>query len=170
VRLAYDHDFLYLAVQCKHPADRFVPTVARRGRDADLRAYDRVSVLLDLDRDYCTCYHLQIDQRGCVHDECWGDRTWDPRWFVAVRGTPEGWVAEAAIPLAVLTGDSVTPGKAWACNVVRVLPGRGVQAFSLPAEVPEESLRPEGMGLLMFQQEPRHDPAVTPAGATDQRR
>jgi hypothetical protein len=35
-----------------------------------------------------------------------------------------------------------------------VLPGRGVQAFSLPAEAPEEALRPEGMGLLLFTQNP----------------
>jgi hypothetical protein len=163
VRLAYDNDFLYLLVQCKHPAERFVPAVKGRGRDADLRGFDRVSLLLDLDRDYSTCYHLQIDQRGCVCEDCWGDKRWDPRWFVAVRGGPEGWVAEAAIPLTLLTGDGVTPGRAWACNVVRVLPGRGVQAWSLPAEVPEEALRPEGMGLLLFTQEAR--PEVVPAGA-----
>jgi photosystem II stability/assembly factor-like uncharacterized protein len=163
VRVSWDANFLYLAVQCKHPADKYVPTVKGRGRDADLRQHDRVSILLDLDRDYCTCYHLQIDQRGFVYDDCWGDKSWDPRWFVAVRGTPEGWVAEAAIPLAALTGDGVTPGKAWACNVLRVLPGRGVQALSLPAEVPEEALRPEGMGLLIFTQEQRPAPAVVPA-------
>jgi hypothetical protein len=155
VRMAYDRDFLYLLVQCKHPADRHVPTVKGRSRDADLRGHDHVSILLDLDRDYSTYYHLQIDQRGCVCEDCWGDRGWDPRWFVAVQGGPEGWVAEAAIPLTLLTGDGVTPGKAWACNVVRVLPGRGVQAWSLPAEVPEEAPRPEGMGLLLFAQEPR---------------
>ncbi len=167
VRMAYDHDFLYLLVQCKHPADRYVPTVKGRGRDADLRGHDRVSILLDLDRDYCTFYHLQIDQRGCVCEDCWGDKGWDPRWFVAVRGGPEGWVAEVAIPLTLLTGDGVTPGKAWACNVVRVLPGRGVQAFSLPAEATEEAPRPEGMGLLLFAQEAR--PGVIQAGAREEK-
>ena len=56
-----------------------------RPRDADLRPYDRVSLLLDLDRDYATYFHLQVDQRGCVCEDCWGDRTWNPRWFVAVH-------------------------------------------------------------------------------------
>ncbi len=167
VRMAYDREFLYLLVQCKHPADRYAATVKGRVRDADLRAFDRVSVLLDLDRDYSTCYHLQIDQRGSVCEDCWGDKSWDPRWFVAVRGSPEGWVAEAAIPLSLLTGDSVTLGRAWACNVVRVLPGRGVQAWSLPAEVPEEALRPEGMGLLLFSQET--PPEVIQAGTRQER-
>ncbi|HWG43969.1 MAG TPA: YCF48-related protein [Gemmataceae bacterium] len=163
VRMAYDKEFLYLSLKCTHPTGRFVSPVKPRSRDADLRGHDRVSVLLDLDRDYSTCFHLQIDQRGCVCEDCWGDKKWDPRWFVSMHSDATCWVIEAAIPLLALTGDSVTTGKAWACNVVRVVPGRGVQAWSLPAEVPEETLRPEGMGLLMF----AHDqPADEPASPT----
>jgi photosystem II stability/assembly factor-like uncharacterized protein len=145
--LAYDKDFLYLALHCRHPADRHVAPVKARPTDADLRPYDRVSLLLDLDRDYSTYFHLQVDQRGCVCDDCWGDLGWNPRWFVAVRSDKDGWWIEAAIPMIELTGEPVTPGRTWACNVVRVLPGRGVQAWSLPADVQP---RPEGMGLLMF--------------------
>jgi hypothetical protein len=51
-----------------------------------------------------------------------------------------------------LTGDVVTIGKTWACNVTRILPGRGVQSWSLPADVDP---RPEGMGLLMFLADPK---------------
>jgi photosystem II stability/assembly factor-like uncharacterized protein/tetratricopeptide (TPR) repeat protein len=148
--LAYDQEFLYVAVQCKHPADRYVPPVAKRTRDADLSAYDRVSILLDLDRDYQTYFHLQVDQRGAVAEDCWGDKSWNPRWFAAHASDATGWTAELAIPLMELTADAPTIGKAWACNVVRVLPGRGVQAWSLPAEVQP---RPEGMGLMMFMAE-----------------
>jgi hypothetical protein len=145
--LAYDAEYLYVAVACQHPPERYVAPVAKRERDADLRAFDRVSLIIDLDRDYQTYYHLQIDQRGALAEDCWGDRTWNPRWFVAHTSTAEGWTAEAAIPLGELTGDGVSLNKAWACNVVRVLPGRGVQAWSLPADA---QMRPEGMGLLMF--------------------
>jgi photosystem II stability/assembly factor-like uncharacterized protein len=152
VRLAYDKDFLYVALRCRHPADRYVPPVKPRPQDADLRPYDRISLLIDLDRDYSTYFQLQVDQRGCVCDDCWGDRTWNPRWFVAVRSDRDGWQIEAAIPLVELTSDKVTVGRTWACNVVRVLPGRGVQAWSLPADVQP---RPEGMGLLMFLQDPQ---------------
>jgi photosystem II stability/assembly factor-like uncharacterized protein len=157
VRLTYDDEFLYLALRCRHPADRYVPPVKVRKRDADLRPYDRVSLLLDLDRDYSTYFHLQVDQRGCVFEDCWGDAGWNPRWFVAIRSEKTGWQVEAAIPLIELTGDRVPVGSAWACNVVRILPGRGVQALSLPADVEP---RPEGMGLLLFQQNPNQ---VTPA-------
>jgi photosystem II stability/assembly factor-like uncharacterized protein/tetratricopeptide (TPR) repeat protein len=161
VRLAYDSDFLYLALRCQHPADRYVAPVKTRPADADLRPYDRVSLLLDLDRDYSTYFHFQMDQRGCVRDDCWGDLSWNPRWFVALRSQPDAWQVEAAIPLTELTGEAVNPGKAWACNIVRVLPGRGVQAWSLPADVQP---RPEGMGLLTFIQEPASNTASKPAG------
>ncbi len=151
VRLAYDQQYLYLALRCNHPEDRYVEPVKARHRDADLRPYDRVSLMLDLDRDYSTYFHLHVDQRGCVRDECGigsdNDVSWNPRWFVAVHSEKTFWQIEAAIPLMELTGDQVPLGKAWACNAVRVLPGRGVQALSLPADVEP---RPEGMGLLMF--------------------
>jgi photosystem II stability/assembly factor-like uncharacterized protein len=149
-RLAYDKEFLYLALRCHHPADRYIAPVKVRPHDADLRAYDRVSLLLDLDRDYSTYFRLEVDQRGCVSDDCWGDRTWNPRWYVAIHSERDGWQIEAAIPLTELTGDPVTLGQTWACNIVRIIPGRGVQAWSLPAAVDP---RPEGLGLLMFLQE-----------------
>jgi len=130
-----------------------VPLVKNRKRDTDLRGFDRVSVMLDLDRDYSTCFHLQVDQRGCICDDCWGDKTWDPRWFVAVQSDATSWTVEAAIPLLALTSDPLTHGHAWAFNVVRVVPGAGVQSFSQPAEAPEEAMRLEGLGLLMFMEE-----------------
>jgi photosystem II stability/assembly factor-like uncharacterized protein/tetratricopeptide (TPR) repeat protein len=154
VRMAYDREFLYVALRCFHPASRHVEPTPGRRHDEDLRAFDRVSLMLDLDRDYSTAFHFQVDQRGHVAEDCWGDKTWNPNWYVAVHSEPTVWVIEAAIPLSALTGDAVTNGKAWAFNVVRTVPGEGVQAFSLPAEVPEVAMRPEGMGLLMFAQNP----------------
>ena len=63
-----------------------------------------------------------------------------------------------------LAGDPVTLGRTWAFNVVRTLPGRGVQAFSLPADVQP---RPEGMGLLLFMKEKEGiQQAVKPQPAT----
>jgi photosystem II stability/assembly factor-like uncharacterized protein/tetratricopeptide (TPR) repeat protein len=148
--LAYDQEYLYLAVRCKHPLERYVEPAKEHRRDADLSKFDHVSLLLDLDRDYNTYYRLEVDQRGCVCEDCWGDKSWDPRWFVSVKSEPTGWQLEAAIPLVELTGEPITVGHAWACNVVRTLPGRGVQAWSVPADVEP---RPEGMGLLMFLKE-----------------
>ncbi len=144
---AFDQEFLYIALKCTHPAGQRVEPVKPRPRDAEVDAFDRVGILLDIDRDYATCYHLEVDQRGCLRDSCWGDKTWNPRWFVAVHSTETAWQIEAAIPLSELTGQRITQNTAWAFNVVRVLPGRGVQSWSVPADVEP---RPEGMSLLLF--------------------
>jgi hypothetical protein len=148
--LSYDNKFLYIALRCRHPAGQGQPPAKDRPRDADLRAFDRVSILLDVDRDYSTYFRLQVDQRGCVCEDCWGDARWNPQWFVAIHSDEESWCIEAAVPLNELTGEPIARGSAWACNIVRILPGRGIQAWSTPAGVEP---RPEGMGLLVFQRE-----------------
>ncbi len=150
VRVAHDAQHLYVAVKCTHPTGKAMGPTLPRQHDQDLRPYDRVSLILDLDRDYATAFHLQVDQRGCVADDCWGDRAWNPRWFVARHHDDTSWTVELAIPLEGLTGEGIHQGTIWACNVVRTTPGVGVQALSLPAEAPEEALRPEGLGLLLF--------------------
>jgi photosystem II stability/assembly factor-like uncharacterized protein len=147
VRLAYDQDFLYLALRCTHPAAFHLPPATHRLHDADLRPFDRVYLLLDTDRDYATWFRLQVDQRGCAAEDCWGDARWNPRWYLALRSTPTCWQVEAAFPLAELTSQPPASYTAWAVNVVRVLPGRGLQALSLPAQVEPQ---PEGMTLLLF--------------------
>jgi photosystem II stability/assembly factor-like uncharacterized protein len=143
----FDSEYLYVAVQCTHPKGKRVPPVEKRSRDMDLRGFDRVSIMLDLDRDYQTYFHLQIDQRGCLAEDCWGDSSWNPQWFVAIASDETSWTAEAAIPLKELTGHAPTPGQVWAANVTRIVPGQGVQAWSTPADAKP---RPEGMGLLQF--------------------
>ncbi len=145
--LAHDADFIYIAVECQHPEGKQVAKATKRNRDEDLKGFDRVDILLDLDRDYQSHYRLQIDQRGCVSDDCNGDTTWNPKWFVAVESTPTGWTAELAIPRTELTGNRIGSGTVWAANVSRVIPGVGVQTWSGP---PDAKVRPEGMGLLKF--------------------
>jgi photosystem II stability/assembly factor-like uncharacterized protein len=149
-RLAYDANFLYIAVTCSHPEGQSVPAVPKRDRDADLTGHDRVDILLDLDRDYQTYYRFQIDHRGCLAEDCWGDRNWNPKYFVAFNPSETGWTAEIAIPLVELTGDKPSTGKTWCANVTRVVPGKGVLSWSGPADAEP---RPEGMGLLQFRAE-----------------
>lgn len=149
-RFAYDSQYLYIAVSCAHPAGMKVDPVAKRTRDADMTGHDRVDILLDLDRDYQTYYRFQIDHRGCLAEDCWGDRSWNPKYFVAFNANDAGWAAEIAIPLTELSGDRPSHGKLWAVNVSRVVPGKGLQSWCGPAD---DTPRPEGMGLLQFRTE-----------------
>lgn len=146
----HDDEYLYFAVNCTHPDGRGLPKATARRRDDDLRGKDRVDIVLDLDRDYQTYFRLQVDQRGCVADDCWGDAGWNPKWFVAVEPTPTGWTAEIAVPRSELTGGAFKGGATWGMNVTRVVPGVGCQSWSGPADA---APRPERMGLMQFHTE-----------------
>ena len=84
VRFACDDEFLYLAIRCpKAKGVDYAADDGPRPRDADLSQHDRVTVRLDVDRDYTTAFEFTIDNRGWTRDACWGDATWDPTWYVA---------------------------------------------------------------------------------------
>jgi photosystem II stability/assembly factor-like uncharacterized protein len=149
VMLAHDDQFLYLAITARQaPGAHYEPATGQRPRDADLSTHDRVDVFLDVDRDFVTYYHFTIDHRGWAAEDCWGDRTWNPTWFVAVRSEKGMWTAEAAIPLNQLTGRVPQPHDVWAVGIQRTVPGVGFQAWNTPAAV---EVIPEGFGYLEFQ-------------------
>lgn len=156
VMMACDDEYLYIAAVCrKPPGGRYDFTPGKRPRDADLADRDRIEVYLDLDRDYSTWFKLSIDYRGWVADECWGDRSWNPRWFVAssaanVWGDADPgreWTVEAAIPLNQLSQQKPTRETAWAVGIQRIAPGTGMQALGPPCGV---RVVPEGFGLMLF--------------------
>ena len=147
--LAYDNEFLYLAVECHRPPNAAAESGdAPRPRDPDLSQHDRVDFYIDLDRDWATWFRLTVDHRGWTGEACWDDTAWDPQWFVAT-GTGDGtWTAEAAIPLAELTGENPRPRYVWALGIERTIPRVGSQSWTTPAAT---SLRPEAFGYLIFE-------------------
>jgi photosystem II stability/assembly factor-like uncharacterized protein len=149
VFMAHDEQFLYLAVQCRQaPGGRYETTSQPRTRDPDLSLHDRVDIFLDVDRTYASYYHLTIDHRGWAADACCGDRSWNPKWFVAAQTADGTWTAEAAIPLAELDA-KIEPGKSvWALGVQRTVPGVGFQSWTTPAA---PDVVPEGFGWLQFE-------------------
>ncbi|NUQ62220.1 MAG: hypothetical protein HUU20_07015 [Pirellulales bacterium] len=148
VMLAYDDQFLYIAVECRFaPGAKYEAAGGPRPRDPDLSVRDRVDVFLDIDRDYVTYYRLTIDHRGWTGESCWGDASWDPTWFVAAAEDAGTWTAEAAIALDQLTGDYPHAASAWAVGIQRTVPGVGFQSWNTPAAV---EVMPEGFGYLLF--------------------
>ncbi|NQT14978.1 MAG: hypothetical protein HQ582_19640 [Planctomycetes bacterium] len=151
VKLAYDREFLYVAIEARQaPGAKYSSGQGPRPRDPDLVDHDRVDLLVDLDRDYTTYYRLTIDHRGWPAEECWGDGSWDPTWFVAADVDAEAgvWTAEAAIPLGQLTGKHPVSGGAWAIGIQRTVPGVGFQSWNTPAAA---AVVPEGFGYLVFE-------------------
>ncbi|MFM9115891.1 MAG: YCF48-related protein, partial [Planctomycetota bacterium] len=158
--LTLDGEFLYLAARCLKTTPPTAASTATematsntqsattgRTRDADLRDRDRLDFLLDVDRDYTTAWQLTIDDRGWTAESCWGDRSWNPTWYVAQAETDEHWIVEAAIPLEELAARPPAAGQAWSIQVQRMIPGRDLEAWSQPATYPP---RLDGSGLLLF--------------------
>lgn len=148
--MAFDEEFLYLAVSCKRvtpgmPQDE---QAAPRKHDEDLSHSDRVQLILDVDRDYGSYYVMSVDSKGRTAESCFGDVTWNPAWYVAAAGDQDHWTVEVAIPLAELVSHTPKAKDVWAVGIQRVVPEKGLQAFSLPASA---TIRPEGLGLLMFE-------------------
>jgi photosystem II stability/assembly factor-like uncharacterized protein len=148
IQVAFDAQFLYLAIVCRQAPQAKYEPAAPSARNADLSGQDRVDIFLDLDRSYVTAYRLTVDYHGWKSASCCGDATWNPGWYVAARMAEGSWTIEAAIPLEELTGHYPAAHDVWAIGVQRTVPGVGFQSWSTPAST--EGI-PEGFGLLMFE-------------------
>lgn len=163
VMFAYDAEYLYIAGS--------VPNVisppganakqSKRRRDEDLSAFDRIGIRLDVDRDYATWYSLGVDQRGWTHDACWGDASWDPKWFVYAerdaggirrgasgRARSGSWRFEAAIPWKELVPTRPRRGTTWGVGIIRTVPAVGMQSWTHPIG---KTPQPESFGLMRFE-------------------
>lgn len=149
VLLAYDDQFLYLAVSCRKAPDAEYPADdSPRPRDPDLSDRDHVEFFLDADRDYATYYRLAVDYRGWPAESCFGSSSWNPEWYVASAQDEHTWTIEAAIAWNELIERPPAPGDHWSVGVQRVVPGVGFQSWTRPAAL---AVRPEGFGLLRFE-------------------
>ncbi len=146
---AYDTEFLYvgLSVPRRDGAPLDQPVRTGRSHDADLSRHDRVTICLDVDRDYATWYEFQVDQRGCTFECCWEDRRWNPTWYVATDADATHWRIEAAIPWSELVVSPPQRGTAWGAAITRTTPTVGVQSWVHPAVIPP---KPASFGLLKF--------------------
>ncbi|MES2788755.1 MAG: YCF48-related protein [Planctomycetota bacterium] len=134
VLMCHDREFLYFAGVCSRVPNVPVNLPDHKGRtyDADLEDNDRITLMLDVDRDYVTYYRFTIDQRGWTNEDLWGDVSWNPKWYVAADGDEATWRFEVAIPWKELVPTAPGPGTMWAASVVRTAPAQGVQSWTTP--------------------------------------
>jgi hypothetical protein len=164
VRLAYDAKYLYLACKCPLAGADYSADDRPRPRDGDLSRRDRVTLVLDADRDYATGWELTVDSRGWTGERCWWDAAWNPKWYVAAGGSAEGgetldpsWTVEAAIPWRALAAEAPSAGAAWALSVVRTIPNGGAagadrrQHWPNPKDAATAPAGPAAFGVLVFE-------------------
>lgn len=147
--IARDGQHLYFAASL--PRSPGTPPVRpeRGGRtyDSDLSRFDRISICLDIDRDYATYYALHIDQRGYTAESCWDDTSWNPKWYVAADSDETHWRIEAAIPLSELTPTAPAANTLWGVGLLRTIPTVGYESWTHPAT---GTPKPETFGLVRF--------------------
>jgi hypothetical protein len=147
--LAYDDEFFYAAVSCRRaPGVDYSTTDKPRISDTPLNDRDRVTILLDIDRDYATCWTLTVDYRGWPAESCFDDPSWNPQWLIAAAGDAEYWTVEVAIPLAELAPAKPQVRDVWCVGLQRTIPAIGLHTFTSPAAVEP---RHDAMGLLVFE-------------------
>ncbi|MFN0055340.1 MAG: YCF48-related protein [Planctomycetales bacterium] len=147
--LCHDREYLYVAVSL--PKDRRLPrdlpSAADRQYDDDLSDFDRVTLCLDVDRDRVSYFSFSVDQRGCTSEACWMDRTWNPKWLVAVDADDSHWRLEVAIPFEELGPAPPESGTAWGVGIIRTMPAVGQQSWTQPTSL---TVSPETFGLIRF--------------------
>ena len=147
VMLAYDHQFLYLAIRCRQAPGALLRAGLRppypRCRSGGPRPRRPVS---QPGPQFC---HLRLpDDRPSRfrRQRLLGRRHLESRWFVACSSADGFWTAEAAIPCTV-TAEPPKPNSVWAIGVQRIVPGVGFQSWNQPAAI---NVMPEGFGYLLF--------------------
>jgi hypothetical protein len=147
VWLAHDDQYLYLAARCPNMSSQqqFNSDLPRQ-RDQP-RPGDRLEIYLDVDRDMFTHWQLSVDERGWASERLNHDPTWNPTWYIANATDEQQWTIEAAMPLAELTNEPITPGSAWCIGLQRIIPSQDWQTWMQTAPV---EARPQEFGLLLF--------------------
>ena len=162
VLLMYDRSALYLGVRAFDSSPSGLTATEMR-RDSDrILSEDNFQIILDTFRDGRSGYMFvtnplgaQLDQQ--VFNEGEGglpgrgtpniNRDWDGVWHVATQQTPDGWVAEIAIPLVTLRFPE-SESQRWGMNLMRNIGRRNEQAFWAPISKPYQIAKVSLAGTL----------------------
>ena len=146
VRLLYDAGALYLGVEAYDTDPEGVIATEMRRDSPRLLDEDNFQVILDTFHDRRSGYMFvtsplgaKLEQQVAEEGEGgWRGRNstninvnWDGVWDVAARRTPDGWVAEIAIPMVTLRFPR-TERQVWGVNFMRNIRRKNEQVFWAP--------------------------------------
>lgn len=116
LRMAYDSDFVYIAItfpsETLRPDSKVVDRSART-RDNDLSRVDRVQICIDTDRDLLSAMQLQVSDARRTYDAIDGLPQWDPTWYVDVHRSDKNVSFEIAILRRDLADLPIPAGESW---------------------------------------------------------
>ncbi len=107
VRMAYDDDFLYVAVECFTTGDEFVVSSLRR--DYRFSGNDNVTLIFDTFNDKTNAFIFGMNPYGVQREALVSNggrqtsdfsSSWDNKWYGETRRYQDRWVAEFMIPFS----------------------------------------------------------------------
>ncbi len=133
VRVLYGSDALYVGAVMHDPEPEVIRRPLTRRDDEGNAAFFVVGI--DGYRDLKTAYLFAVTAAGVQLDGVQTgnniDVSWDAVWNSAVRITPEGWVAELAIPYSMLRFSQASE-QTWGIQFQRAIPRRSEEAYWQP--------------------------------------
>ena len=133
VRILFDTRNLYVGVFCRDSDPGGIRATELR-RDDSLNNDDIFELVLDTFHDRRSGYLFRINPLGTKYDATVandGQTTnpnWDENWEVSARITPQGWVAEIAIPFKSLRFLSAEP-IVWGVNFHRDIKRKNEEVY-----------------------------------------
>ncbi len=127
IRVLYTTTTLYFGILCRDRTPNAIVST-RLTRDADIESDDGILIALDPFLDHRNGFFFAVNPAGARVDGQIENNAedlstdWDGIWEAAARITPEGWVAEIAIPFKTLR---FKPGQTvWGLNIERLIKRR----------------------------------------------
>lgn len=123
VRVLFDAQHLYVGVRCLHAGDAWRMRVRDLRRDFDETTDDFFGIAIDGVRDGRSATVFRVNPLGALRDQQTvdgglADVDFDAVWMARTTRTPQGWIAEIAIPWSTLRYRA--GGDAWNINFQRV--------------------------------------------------
>jgi Domain of unknown function (DUF5916)/Carbohydrate family 9 binding domain-like len=163
VRLLYDSRALYIGVHAYDANPGAVIATEMRRDSRRILDEDNFQIILDTFHDRRSGYMFVTSALGAkleqqISEEGEGGRAgigtssnvnvdWDGVWHVSSRQTPEGWVAEIAIPLVTLRFPKVER-QVWGVNFMRNIRHKNEQVFWAPVPTPYTLTRVSLAGMM----------------------
>lgn len=146
-----DSDTVFLALECRNPNP---VTAAQLPRDSrDIMKND--SILMSFIPTGERQCDIAFDSTGNRYEQYHWVLDWNPEWQLAVQNYPDGWSAEAAIPIDAFRqatmpeNEKINPGSAWYFQIVRNIPGNEKLYLSTPT--PDDTRDMGRYAKLIFQ-------------------
>ena len=149
VRVAYDSEYLYVAVRCEESRPDLMRT-RFLGHDSQIWLDDCVEIFLDTNLDHKTYYHV-ISNAAAARYEEYGFhnyQAWNPEWLVAADVQDDYWTLEMAIPFSSMNVNAPSPNTIWGFNANRQQWAPSEQ--SSWAETRNSFHEPAAFGQLIF--------------------